>query len=114
MSISVTIDELPAAIDKQIGWCYLLTTSDEGLPRILAIAPDWTVDRAALQAEISAGTAKSVIARPTVTLVYPPRAAEGFSLIVDGAGSVDGPVLTFTPAKAVMHRPAVGRSIRDQ
>ena len=112
MSVAVTIQQLPTAIAAQIGWCYLLTTSDLALPRILAIAPTWDTDGATLLASVSAGTAASVTARPTVTLLYPPAQPTGMSLIVDGTATIepsdDGPALRFTPVTAVLHRPAPG------
>ena len=112
MSLAVTIEQLPTAIETQIGWCYLLTTSDQALPRILAITPEWDGSTGTLRATVSGGTAASVTARPTVTLLYPPAQPTGMSLIVDGAGTIepsdDGPILHFTPATAVLHRPAPG------
>ena len=47
---------------------------------------------------------------PIATLVWPPVAAGGYSLIVDGAVSADEPAATVsvTPTKAILHRPAPG------
>jgi hypothetical protein len=110
MSVAVTIEGLPDAIEAQVGWCYLLTTSDQALPRILAITPAWDGATGTLRASVSGGTAASVTARPTVTLLYPPAQTAGMSLIIDGTGTIetddDGPLLRFTPATAVLHRPA--------
>ena len=106
MSIAVTSEDLPAAIHNQIGWCYLLTVTDDSTPRVIAIAPHWSPG-GALTAEVGRGTANNVRARPNVTLVYPPVAAEGMSLIVDGVATVDDVMLSFTPSTAVMHRPAI-------
>lgn len=106
MSIAVEIDDLPAALEQQIGWCYLLTVADDGQPRVLAIAPQWAVG-GVLRSEIGARTASNVRARPEVTLVYPPARPDGLSLIVDGTAVVDGSVLSFEPATAVLHRPAI-------
>jgi hypothetical protein len=106
MSIAVEIDDLPAAIEQQIGWCYLLTVADDGQARVLAIAPEWAVG-GVLRAEVGGRTAANVSARPNVTLVYPPGAADGLSLIVDGSATIDGSTFSFEPATAVMHRPAI-------
>lgn len=106
MSIAVTIDDLPAAIDQQIGWCYLLTVADDGQARVLAIAPEWAIG-GVLRADVGGRTASNVQARPDVTLVYPPAAAFGLSLIVDGTATVEGSTMSFEPSTAVMHRPAI-------
>ncbi len=106
MSIAVTIDDLPAAIEQQVGWCYLLTVADDGQARVLAIAPEWVVG-GVLQADVGGRTAANIVARPDVTLVYPPARAEGLSLIVDGTARVDGSTISFEPSTAVMHRPAI-------
>jgi hypothetical protein len=39
-------------------------------------------------------------------LVWPPRTAGDFSLIVDGDAAVEGNQLTITPTRAVFHRAA--------
>ena len=106
MSIAVEIDDLPAAIAGQVGWCYLLTVNDSGQARVLAIAPAWAVG-GVLQVDLHGRTAANVTARPDVTLVYPPVDADGMSLIVDGRATVDGSTMSFEPATAVMHRAAV-------
>lgn len=106
MSVAVDLTDLPTAIAAQIGWCYLLTVSDDGQPRVLAVAPDLAAD-GVLRFEVGRGTAANVAARPAVTLVYPPSAAAAMSLIVDGAATVDGAVVAFAPTWAVMHRSAV-------
>ena len=106
MSIAVSIDDLPAAISAQIGWCYLLTVSEQGQARVLAIAPQWDSRRASLRAEVGRGTAANVSAHPEVSMVWPPAAPDGYSLIADGAATVDGLVVTFRPVTAVLHRPA--------
>ena len=43
-----------------------------------------------------------------MTLVFPPADADGFSLLVDGAATVDGSTVTIAPTKAILHRPAPG------
>jgi hypothetical protein len=45
-----------------------------------------------------------VTARPAISLLWAPVEDGGFSLIVDGAGSVDGERVTLTPEKAILHR----------
>ena len=107
MSIAVAIEDLAEAIRHQIGWCYLLTVSDSAQARLLAIVPTWDLDGLSLQALIGLRTADNVAARPNVSMVWPPAAAHGYSLIADGIAIAEGPNLTFTPISAVLHRPAV-------
>jgi len=106
MSIAVEIDDLPAAIEQQIGWCYLLSVTDAGQARVVAIAPQWVMG-GVLQAEVGGRTAANVSARPEITLVFPPATADGYSLIVDGTATVAGNVVLFEPFTAVLHRPAI-------
>lgn len=106
MSIAVALEELPTAIAGQIGWCYLLTVSDDGQARVLAVAP--TIgDDGALRFEAGRGTAANAAARPGVTLVYPPAAPQAMSLIVDGTARVEGTHVSVQPTWAVMHRSAI-------
>lgn len=107
MSIAVEIDDLPAAIEHQVGWCYLLTVADDGQARVLAVAPEWAVG-GVLRVELHGRTASNVAARPNVTLVYPPADPNAMSLIVDGTAVLDGSTMSFEPSTAVMHRPAIG------
>lgn len=110
MSVVVTLADLPAAIEAQIGWCYLLTVSDDAEARVVAIAPVWDHTGAVLSAQVGRRTAANVAARPKVSLVWPPAGAHGYSLIADGIGAVDGTTVRFEPMSAVLHRPAVGTS----
>ena len=48
------------------------------------------------------------MARPTVSLLWPPTAAAEYSLIVDGDATVDGSTVRIAPTRAVRHRPAPG------
>ena len=112
MSVVVSLADLPTAIDAQIGWCYLLTVSDDGEARVVAVAPVWDATGSFLHAEVGRRTAANVTSRPKVSLVWPPATADGYSLIADGVGAVDantvdGTIVHFEPTSAVLHRPAV-------
>lgn len=111
MSIAVDLADLPAAIAEQIGWCYLVTVSDEGQARVLAVAPEVSAD-GALTFEVGKGTAGNVAARPAITVVYPPAVATAMSLIVDGSATVEGTTVRLIPTWAVMHRSALGQTDR--
>jgi hypothetical protein len=39
--------------------------------------------------------------------MFPPSQADGYSLIVDGEGEVNGDGIVVKPTWAVLHRPAV-------
>lgn len=106
MSVAVPVAELSAAIERQIGWCYLLTVSDGGQSRVLAVAPQDLGD-GMLRFEVGKGTEANVSSRSSVTLLFPPATPEAMSLIVDGTATVDGGSVSFVAKSAVMHRSAV-------
>ena len=108
MSIAVPVDELGAALAER-PWGYLLTVRDDGRAQTLALPTVW--HDGALVGEIGRSTAANVVARPTVTWVFPGATGEEFSLIVDGdasvVGSTDGSTVVVRPTWAVLHRPAI-------
>jgi hypothetical protein len=59
--------------------------------------------------DVGKRSADNAAARPTVSLLFPVRADDDYSLIVDGAAVVaaraNGHRLLITPTKAVLHRP---------
>jgi len=109
MSIPVALEQLRAAIDERGRAAYLLTVSDDGVPHAVHMPFDWEGD--ALVADVGRRTGMNAAARPTVSLLFPLRSPEDYSLIVDGtatvAPSTDGRRVRVTPTKAVLHRPAV-------
>lgn len=107
MSIPVPLDGLRAALQERGGGAYLLTVSDDGRPHAVHVPTQWEGD--ALAAEVGKRTAANAAARPAVSLVYPLRNPDDYSLIVDGTASVggdDGRRVVVAPTKAVLHRPA--------
>jgi hypothetical protein len=102
------LDRLRAAIAERGSSAYLLTVSDDGRPHAVHVPVAWLGDR--LTAEVGKRSAGNAAARPAVSLLFAVRAADDYSLIVDGV--VDAPVrdggqqLFITPTKAVLHRPA--------
>ncbi len=109
MSIQVPIDDLAGVVESQMGWCYLLTVSDAGQARVLAVAPSFAPEASdrTLCFDVGGGTAANVTARPDCTLLWPPATPEAMSLIVDGTASVVGSTVRFAPTSAVKHRSAV-------
>ena len=105
MSIPVEIDDLAAALGDY-GWTYLLTVRDDLRTHVVAVSPVW--EDSQLVTPVGRGTARNLVARPNVTLCYPPLDGDGYSLIVDGEAAVndDHTTMTFRPITAVLHRPA--------
>ena len=85
---------------------YLLTTSDARV-KAVSIAPE-LVDGVLVAPAPGRGTCANVAANPQVTALFPPRAAPGFTLLVDGTAEVDGDDVRLTPTSAVLHKPAGG------
>ena len=57
-------------------------------------------------ASVGQGTRECVAARPSVTLVWPPRSDDGHTLICDGDATVSDELIHVRPTHAVLHRPA--------
>ena len=64
-----------------------------------------------LATDVGSRTAANVGARPDVSLLFPVRSPGDYSLIVDGTAAVASDEgrhrVRVTPARAVLHRPAV-------
>ena len=82
MSIPVTLDRLR---DEIAGFAstatYLLTVSGDGRPHSVAVVPEWHGDELVMAAGKPVG--RNAAARPSVSLVWAPGEAGGYSLIVD-------------------------------
>lgn len=104
MSIAVALDDLADAI-AGFGFAYLVTLSDDSRPHVVAVAPTVAPDGLRIT-DLGRTTTANVAARVSATLVWPPADVNKHSLIVDGAGRVDGAELVITPQRAVLHRPA--------
>ena len=108
MSVPVPLEKLRAALADRGGSAYLLTVADDGSPHAVHVGVGW--DGETLAAEVGKRSAANAVARPAVSLLYPVRGADDYSLIVDGTASIaaraDGRRLLITPTKAVLHRPA--------
>src|SRR5699024_7368070 len=103
MSIQVELSTLADTVERY-RFAYLLTVG-EGPPHALAVTP--TVEGAVLTVEgIGRRTRDNLLARPGVTLVWPPESVDEYSLIVDGQATATGESVQITPARAVLHRPA--------
>jgi hypothetical protein len=104
MSIPVDIDDLGKTL-ADFGPGYLLSTSGDG--RVKAV----TVEPVLAEAELvvvgpGRGSSANVAANPTVTLLFPPLAPRGYTLLIDGTAELAGDDVRISPATAVLHRPA--------
>lgn len=103
MSVKVDLGMLADTM-SDYGFAYLLTVSDDLRPHAVAVHPVLR-DGSLVVGEVGGRTRANLAARPDVTLLFPPREAGGYSLIVDGRAAADGPA-HVAPAHAVLHRPA--------
>ena len=103
MSVKVDIAELASAL-KNFGYAYLITVGADHRAHAIAVQPVLTGGVFDLGAA-GATTSRNLERHDAVTLLWPPREAGGYSLIVDGTGTL-GASLTVTPQRAVLHRPA--------
>jgi hypothetical protein len=104
MSIPVPLDRLRDAIRERGGHAYVLTVCDDMRPHAVHAPVRWQGDL--LAAEVGRRSAANATARPPVSLLYPLRTPDDYSLILDGTAAVEGGLLLITPARAVLHRPA--------
>ena len=103
MSIAVALEDLPDKL-AEYPWCYLVTTGEER-PHLLAVKP--SVVESGLRCETGHSSRANVVRNPLVVLMFPPPQSDGYSLIVDGEGEVNGDGIVVKPTWAVLHRPAV-------
>ena len=106
MSLKVELGELANTLEPY-GFAYLVTVGDGGRAHVLAVTPVLG-DDGLVVGGVGRHSQENATERPDVTLVWPPAEPGGFSLLVDGAATVDGETITVTPTKAVLHRPAPG------
>lgn len=110
MSIPVDLAELGKAVAEH-DFAYLVTISADGAAHLVAVRPVVTADRVRVTG-LGRSTVGNAAARPIVTLAWPPRGPDGYSLIVDGRAETDGLLgedggeVTVVPSRAVLHRSA--------
>ncbi len=108
MSIRVELADLPAEIVAR-GPGYLLSSILDSRPHAAHLS--FEVAAADGQVEVRAAAGRTARGncerRPSVTLLWPPLEAGGYSLIVDGEARIDGDEhVIITALGAVLHRPA--------
>jgi hypothetical protein len=82
---------------------YLLTVTVDATTRAVAVRPTLVDGTVAVGAGRSSSA--NVHANPHVTLLCPPTAEKGFTLLVDGTATVEGDQIRIVPASIVLHRP---------
>ncbi len=112
MSIPVGLSELRAAIEDTDRAPFFLTVGADGRPHSVAVTPTWAGDALALP--VGHRTLANAADRTLVSLIWPARGPDGYTLIVDadvtttsGTGAGDNAV-RVRPTRAVLHRPATG------
>lgn len=100
--------EQPASLAEALSrydQAYLLTASAHGGPHATAVEPRLQGNVLHV-AELGQHSLKNVAVRPNVTVLWPPRVASDYALIVDGDGTVADGNLTIAPTRAVLTRSA--------
>src|SRR4029077_9677509 len=106
MSVKVDLDRLADQL-ADFTFAYLVTVDDDFHAHTVAVEPvlaDGVID----VGPVGGSTRRNLGAHHNVTLVWPPRARRGYSLIVDGAATApdEDAALTVVPSRAVLHRKA--------
>jgi hypothetical protein len=106
MSVIVDLDQLSKTL-ADFAFAYLITVGDDYRAHTVAVDPVLAAGVFDV-GPIGKTTRNNVGRHPDVTLLWPPRQPGGYSLIVDGCGTVgdDSGALTIKPSRAVLHRPA--------
>jgi hypothetical protein len=104
MSIPVDVADLAKALEE-FGAGYLLTVSADATVKVVTVEPSVT-DGVLLVTGPGKGTLANLAGHTAVTLVFPPQAPRGFTLLVDGTAEVAGDDVRVAPTGAVLHRPA--------
>lgn len=104
MSVKVDLDRL-AEVLRDFPFGYLITVGDDYRAHTVAVEPVFTGGRLAIGA-VGRHTRENATTHADVSIVWPPRSADGYSLIVDGRAHASGDTLTVEPTRAVLHRKA--------
>ncbi|MEO7122587.1 MAG: hypothetical protein ABI400_05630 [Lacisediminihabitans sp.] len=88
----------------EYGFAYLITIADGDRIHTSAVQPTLAGDDLYVPTP-SSRVQKNTGQRPKVSLVWPPREPDGYSLIVDGAAQLEGENLRVVPSRAILHRP---------
>ena len=84
MSVKVDLEQLAAKVDEY-GFAYLVTVASDGHAHVLSVWPEATADGLVVDG-VGRHSQDNAADRADVTLVWPPAAPDGYSLLVDGTG----------------------------
>ena len=98
------IGKLTALLADRAPAAYVLTVTDNGRPHATYAPVRWVSGH--LLADVGKQTARNARARPAISLLFPVRAPDDYTLIVDGTATVDLErlVIDVAPIRAVLHR----------
>ncbi|OBB07203.1 hypothetical protein A5662_09610 [Mycobacteriaceae bacterium 1482268.1] len=104
MSVKVDLDRLADVLgDFTVG--YLITVGDDYRAHTVAVEPVLTDGRFDI-GTVGRHTRENAASHGDVSILWPPRDSDGYSLIVDGRAHPSGDTLTVEPTRAVLHRKA--------
>ena len=111
MSVPVEPEKLADAVEQYGPTTYLITTDDDGRPRVNQVEVSISGHRVA--ATVGRSASANISERPHVVLLWPPIADDGFTLLADGEGRVDGEPgpdssIRIAITSAVQHRRSPG------
>jgi hypothetical protein len=101
MSVPVSLQELPAAIERVGNTPYLVTVSADGRPRATSVRVRWEGEL--LTTSAGRRTAANLRENSVVVLLWPAPVPGEHALIVDGSAELRGDRVLITPATAVLH-----------
>jgi hypothetical protein len=104
MSKVVELNELTETLGAY-GAGYLLTGNPDGRVKVVSVPRSFAAGSFTFRAP-GPGSCANAAGNPAVTVLFPPLAQPGFSLIVDGTATVSGEDLLVQPTSAILHRPA--------
>jgi hypothetical protein len=106
MNTPLPLHRLESAVADRGPSAYVLTVSDVGTPHVVQAEIVRDGDR--LTVAVGAHTADNARRQPGVSLLYPARTPEDYSLIVNATATVEaaasGPRLRLEVTRAVLHR----------
>ncbi|MBV9412527.1 MAG: hypothetical protein JO148_13080 [Acidimicrobiia bacterium] len=101
MSAPVALQELASRVEEFGPHAFLVTTSPDRRPHIVSVTVRF--DGARFSLPVGKTSRANVAATEAVSLLWQSGGGP-YSLIVDGAGTVDGDSATVSPTRAVLHR----------
>ncbi|OBK70731.1 hypothetical protein [Mycobacterium sp. 1274761.0] len=104
MSVKVDLDRL-ADVLRDFTFGYLITVGDDFRAHTVAVEPVLTDGHFEI-GTVGKHTRENAASHRDVSILWPPRDPDGYSLIVDGRAHSSDDTLTVDPTRAVLHRKA--------